>query len=439
MFSKVCDAADWFDPALLRIIREELEEVPRFHRKQWEFALILRALESERMLDGTRTGLSMGGGRERVLYAVARRVRRLVVTDLYAPEGSWEEARAEDPDLFIRENKPFPVEDSRLRALRMDMRRLDFPDESFDFCYSSCAIEHIGAREDFLRHLSEAYRVLRPGGIYALTTEFHFGLEVIAHPGNFLFSADYLRDLLADSPFTPEEVFDARLAPHEANYPFPANVADLCFEGDESLSSAVMGELGHLQLLWGKEPFGSAALVLRKDKEPSPRRAIRFLGLDETRAFMSEGVAAYRAQLEGSRLVLNPFAFLPGRGSSFCGSMGAAAAARPNDDPTVFHTDYVWLGSGPRVFTLSWAVAERSGPDCAIELRIHAYHNLAQQDTRCLATRTLSIGAAGEAGIELFIDADEDQRYAVLGKLIGGPCVFEWIAVESAPARASNA
>jgi SAM-dependent methyltransferase len=435
MFSKVCDAADWFDPALLRIIREELQEVPRFHRKQWEFAIILRVLESQGMLDGTHTGLSMGGGRERLLYAVARRVRRLVVTDLYAPEGSWVDARTADPDQFIRANKPFPVEDSKLQALRMDMRQLDFGDESFDFCYSSCALEHIGAREDFLRHLSEAYRVLRRGGIYVLTTEFHFGPEVIAHPGNFLFSAKYLEDLLADSPFTPEEVFDARLAPHKANHPLPTNVADLCFKEGESLSSALLGELSHIHLLWGKEPFGSAALVLRKDRVSTQRPAIRFRGLEETRAFMAEGVAAYRAQLERARLTLNPFAYLPGGSSPFC-SRAVVTAPRASGDPTIFHTDYVWLGSGPRVFTLSWAVAERSGPDCAIELRIHAYRNLAQQETRCLLSRTLSLGAASESGIELLIDADEEDRYAVLGKLIGGPCVFEWIAVESA--RASS-
>ena len=40
--SKLCEAADWFDQEFDRIIRDELDEEPRFHRKQWEFAQIFR-------------------------------------------------------------------------------------------------------------------------------------------------------------------------------------------------------------------------------------------------------------------------------------------------------------------------------------------------------------------------------------------------------------
>ena len=37
---KICDAADWFDPEIKSIIEKELKEPARFHRKQWEFAMI---------------------------------------------------------------------------------------------------------------------------------------------------------------------------------------------------------------------------------------------------------------------------------------------------------------------------------------------------------------------------------------------------------------
>lgn len=45
--------------------------------------------------------------------------------------------------------------------MQMDMEHLDFPDESFDFLYSSLAIHYI---EDWSQVMREAFRVLKPGG-----------------------------------------------------------------------------------------------------------------------------------------------------------------------------------------------------------------------------------------------------------------------------------
>jgi hypothetical protein len=136
--SKVCDAADWFRPEIADIIQSELQEIPRFHRKQWEFAMIFHALKESGFLHDRSKGLSMGSGRELLLYAIARRVAHLAATDLYDPQTLWDCAKTSDPTAYILANKPFPVDDDRLSALVMDMRSLKFPDNSFDFCYSSC-------------------------------------------------------------------------------------------------------------------------------------------------------------------------------------------------------------------------------------------------------------------------------------------------------------
>lgn len=45
----------------------------------------------------------------------------------------------------------------------MDMEHLDFPNGSFDFIYSSLAIHYI---EDWSQVMKEAFRVLKPGGIF---------------------------------------------------------------------------------------------------------------------------------------------------------------------------------------------------------------------------------------------------------------------------------
>jgi len=48
----------------------------------------------------------------------------------------------------------------------MDMEKLNFEDESFDFAYSSLAIHYL---EYWTAALKEAYRVLKPGSIYLLS------------------------------------------------------------------------------------------------------------------------------------------------------------------------------------------------------------------------------------------------------------------------------
>jgi len=65
--SKLCDAADWFDSEFQQVVKHELKEFPRFHRKQWEFAMIFLALRKLGYLNEESTGLSMGGGNERVV------------------------------------------------------------------------------------------------------------------------------------------------------------------------------------------------------------------------------------------------------------------------------------------------------------------------------------------------------------------------------------
>ncbi len=101
------------------------------------------------------------------------------MTDLYSSNSEWDTARAADPSEFIKANKPFYADENKFEAINMDMRDLKFKDESFDFCYSSCAIEHIGDYKDFEIHLNEVHRVLKDGGLYVLTTEFLFADETI--------------------------------------------------------------------------------------------------------------------------------------------------------------------------------------------------------------------------------------------------------------------
>jgi SAM-dependent methyltransferase len=54
----------------------------------------------------------------------------------------------------------------------MDGTQLDFPDDSFDVVWSCSSIEHFGRHEGATRSMREIERVLRPGGVASVITEY---------------------------------------------------------------------------------------------------------------------------------------------------------------------------------------------------------------------------------------------------------------------------
>ena len=95
----------------------------------------------------------------------------------------------------------------RLTVRHMDALALEFEDESFDAIFSSSSIEHFGDFPDVRRGVEEMFRVLRPGGVLALATEFRLEGDRIGYPGLLRFDEPELRALLLDGlwwdPATP--------------------------------------------------------------------------------------------------------------------------------------------------------------------------------------------------------------------------------------------
>lgn len=435
VYSKLCDAADWFRPEVQEIIQRELHEVPRFHRKQWEFAMIFHTLQELGMIDQDKLGLSMGGGRELVAYALARHVRQLVITDLYETGTTWDCARTEDPDDFIRRNKPFPVDDAKLKALRMDMRDLHFPDRMFDFCYSTCAVEHIGERDDFVKHFNEVARVLKDDGVYVFTTEVLLDDETIRDEHNYIFSLPFLYELFAESDLVPEEQFDARVSPHKVNYPLPSTVKHLTSVFPDNFAQALLQGAPHIQLLRGRHPFTCGIFIMRKRRGTAGAGKVTVQGLQETRQFAAQGVREYGEMLAKSRVSIHPFSLLPGeRSRFFCDHAEFfRGSGEEVDRETAFHTDYFWFGKGKRVFDVALRVdsAERTGRP-VVEIRVHRYKTLDSHTVECVATASTSVPNVGWIMRRLEVETHEEHCYAVLAKVRNGTCVFDRIEIKSA-------
>jgi SAM-dependent methyltransferase len=118
--------------------------------------------------------LSVGAGHEPVLYWLANRVRRVVATDLYT--GFWEHAGAMEGDSRVLTDPascaPFRYRQERLTFARMAGQQLGFGDQTFDVVYSLSSIEHFGGLSAAKAAVAEMARVLVPGGVLALATDY---------------------------------------------------------------------------------------------------------------------------------------------------------------------------------------------------------------------------------------------------------------------------
>jgi ubiquinone/menaquinone biosynthesis C-methylase UbiE len=112
-------------------------------------------------LEGDERVLDMGCGRGAVSIAVAKRLGtgRVTGIDLW----STHDQSGNSPAAAIHNAELEGVED-RIGIASGDMRALPFPDASFRLVVSSLAIHNISSKADRERAVTEAWRVLEPGG-----------------------------------------------------------------------------------------------------------------------------------------------------------------------------------------------------------------------------------------------------------------------------------
>ena len=185
------DNPDWM--ALLRSLGSLPDHKMAMHRKSYEFTQLLFGLDRLGYLREDVSVVSVGAGHECVLYWLANRVARVVATDTY--DGVWQTNLAREGDSAVLtapdEYAPFPYRKERLAFMRMDGRKLDFADATFDVAYSLSSIEHFGGVEGARDAVDEMARVVKPGGLLAIATEYI--LSGPAYPEGFF--PDQIREI----------------------------------------------------------------------------------------------------------------------------------------------------------------------------------------------------------------------------------------------------
>ncbi|MBN1195982.1 MAG: methyltransferase domain-containing protein [Candidatus Aminicenantes bacterium] len=176
-------------------------DMESFHRKHWEFVQLVYMLARDRRLHPQAACLAVGAGREPVVYYLTHKVRRVTGVDLYAGTYLGGEDEPDIPDHPAK-YAPFvcPPQSPDLR--RMDARNLDFKDNSYDFVFSASSIEHFGDMREIRRSLEEMYRVLKPGGAAAITTEIRLNRLGRSIPNTRIFHLDTLLNLCRGAGFT---------------------------------------------------------------------------------------------------------------------------------------------------------------------------------------------------------------------------------------------
>jgi 2-polyprenyl-3-methyl-5-hydroxy-6-metoxy-1,4-benzoquinol methylase len=200
--SQACTQAQMEEPAY-HYWCAAIGEVPRYHRKQWEFCYILQALARCGKLAPDMRGLGFGVGEEPLAALMAQRGVRVLATDLdhdAAAELGWvatDQHAASKAALNARALCPPEAFERRVDYRVVDMNHVPADlDAQFDFCWSACALEHLGSIEAGLAFIERSVACLVPGGVAVHTTEFNCSSDddTLDHASTVLFRK---RDLLA--------------------------------------------------------------------------------------------------------------------------------------------------------------------------------------------------------------------------------------------------
>lgn len=173
-------ARDFLHPEFARFCK--LYNHPVFsHRKLWEWAFIYHHVRAAGALKPGNRGLGFGVGREKLPSLFASLGAYVTATDSPSDEAGWHESNEHSRDreqLFYGDIVDRSVFDERVSYEPVDMN--DIPDrlEEFDFCWSSCALEHLGSLQhgiDFI--INSVEKTLKIGGVACHTTELNLSSD----------------------------------------------------------------------------------------------------------------------------------------------------------------------------------------------------------------------------------------------------------------------
>jgi len=200
--SKLCTAAD-LESHWAAYWRRQLQLPFSYHRKSWELCFVLQALHEALTTFEGKHGLGFACGHEKLPSYLASRNAILTATDAppslsgVAQWANTQQHASNREHLYHGVLISKDAFDSRVTFDFADMN--DIPNqylEKYDFCWSICALEHLGSIEHGLRFLENSLGVLKTGGVAVHTLEFNLDEgDTIDHWPTVLFQRRHIEEL----------------------------------------------------------------------------------------------------------------------------------------------------------------------------------------------------------------------------------------------------
>ena len=256
--SQMCTSAQFDEPAYARWCDAMKTPMTR-HRKQWEFVYILQVLERYGMLSAGASGVGFGVGVEPLPAVLAAMGCTVTATDLAADDSRAADWSATDQHVSAVADLRRPdivaddIFDAAVSFRPVDMNAIPQDLTGFDFCWSSCAFEHLGSIKAGLAFVRESLQTLKPGGIAVHTTELNLSSnrDTVDHESTVIFRRRDMEQLALDLVSRGHEV--AQLNYDQGDAPL-----------DDYVDMPPYAHDNHLKVALGKYVTTSFGIIVRK-------------------------------------------------------------------------------------------------------------------------------------------------------------------------------
>jgi hypothetical protein len=232
------------------------------HRKMWEWAFIYENLKRAGVLRPGNRGLVFGVGQEQLPALFAGLGAEIVATDAVVDKQEWTAkgghyAQSVEP-LFFERHIDRPTFDRRVRFEPCDMNSIAPHLRGFDFCWSSCSLEHLGSLKHGLDFIINSVETLKIGGVACHTTELNLSsnLDTIEHHDIAFYRLKDIAQLHATLAERGHVVEPLRIEWGD----LPAD------DFIDEFSEGTYPQVVHLKLRWGHYIMTSLGLVVRRGR-----------------------------------------------------------------------------------------------------------------------------------------------------------------------------
>lgn len=173
------------------------------NRKGWEVEMALKTLRELGAAHSEALILGVGAAKEPTIFHLSNEVQFVFATDMYLNMGSWVGWAGKD---FLKNPAKYadvPCNPQRIIPQHVDMTNIPYPDNTFDGIFSSGSIEHVGTngKPDYgaiAQAAKEIGRVVKPGGIISLSTEWKLAGDGWGWANVVLFTEETLMKYIAE-------------------------------------------------------------------------------------------------------------------------------------------------------------------------------------------------------------------------------------------------